>query len=288
MMTPAASARARSTKSKYGKKTFLITVGAEKEPFHVHVSHLERTAFFDVHGRPPGMDLASASMSPATTPSTVRDQTLSPVPVKMEDPTDTFGTPGSDQQPMDDLAAPPVVYHLKGIGHEPAAFEVFVNWLYNQPPGTPLSRTHCKTLLRAYILAVWYKVDDLQDAIIDCIRQYHKNFNIVFEDLVWMINRFGESDVLLNVPMVKYLIDQCAWEIYSQGYRSFARHNVLFEDFLTMGDRPVRKVLFEAIADVSRNTMVDPATGPNRYKVNEARLFEHTPERTKEVIELDD
>ncbi|EXJ91430.1 hypothetical protein A1O1_04542 [Capronia coronata CBS 617.96] len=286
MSTPSASTRASATKGKYSKKTLRITVGVEREPFHVHFSQLERTGFFEVHGWPLGVD-ALGSPTPA---STVRDSTVSPVPVKLEGGGEEMNTKQglNDHRSLDDLISSHV-YHLEGRCYEPAAFEIVVNWLYNQPPETPISRSNCRILLRAYVLALNYQIIPLQDAIVDCIRQYHREFNVVFEDLVWIINRLGDSESLHSIPIVRYLLDQCAWEIYSQGYSSFAHHNTLLEPFLEVGDRPIRKFLFEAITEISRSTAGDPAIGPNRYRVDDSVLFGRTVQgEDNNIIEIDD
>jgi hypothetical protein len=283
MTTPLAITPARAAKSTYGKKTLQIIVGTEKEPFHVHISHLERTAFFEVHGRP----LMATLGSPTRTASTVRDGTASPVPVnlKLENSDEATGLDNENNQQIDAVATP--VYHLEGLGYEPGAFEVVVDWLYNQPPEFPKTRSACRTLLRSYVLALRYQIVELQDCIVDSVRNYHREFTVVFEDLVWIINRIGESEAIHNIPMVKYLIDQCAWEIHVQGYRSFVLHNPLFEPFLAMGDRPIRKVLFEAMAEVSRESRIDPAAGPNRYRVVDCVPQQHIT-RADQIIEHDD
>ncbi|EXJ93227.1 hypothetical protein A1O3_01784 [Capronia epimyces CBS 606.96] len=179
-----------------------------------------------------------------------------------------------------------MVYHLEGFVYESTAYEVIVNCLYNQLPDRPTTRHQCKTLLKSYVLALQYRITDLQDALVDCIRQYHREFTIAFEDLVWLINRLGHGEMIQKIPMVKYMIDQCAWEICSNGYKSFARQNPWFEPFLVLGDRPIRKVLFEAITEVSDHA--DPATGPNRYRVDDWVHFEQSAQNMTEFVELDD
>ncbi|KAL2392381.1 hypothetical protein ABEF93_002262 [Exophiala dermatitidis] len=283
-MTPATPLQTRARRSKFSNQTLLITVGAEKVPFHVHVGLLEETSFFDVHGRLPGLE-----RTPITSPE--RDQTLSPapnyIPVKREEGTrDDYGTgKQAVDQPVD--TAPLPTYLLEGSVYTAAAFGIVVDALYNIAPPAPDSRAECRTVLRSYVLALTYHIVPLQDAIVDCFRQHHQQFNVVFEDLTWLINRIGDGEEIHSIPMVRYLIDQCAWEIYSQGYNSFVQHNVFFERFLSFGDHPVRRALFEAIAQVSR-TPIDPAAGLNRYTVNACIVREPAAVHMPEVIELDD
>lgn len=160
------------------------------------------------------------------------------------------------------------VYHLEGKVYEPAAFEVLVNYLYNSPPTMPASREQCKTLLKAYVLALRYRVEDLQDLIIDCFRSYHREFHVYFEDLIWLVNRVGDDEAGCMVPMVVYLVQQVAFEIAAEGFATFAQNNTFIDIFLVRGDRQLRKVLFEAMAAVARGGAPrDPATGPHHWKI---------------------
>ncbi|KIX03576.1 uncharacterized protein Z518_07129 [Rhinocladiella mackenziei CBS 650.93] len=267
---------------RYSRQTLHITVGRSKEPFHVHYSHLERTAFFEIHGTP------AAARSRAPSVSGDRNPTVSPDPVKQEEDVDAPGSDADSNANMLVEESPSTpVYHLDGRCHDPASFEVIVNWLYNISPKKPVTRNQCRTLLKAYVLALTYKITLLQDALIDCFRQYHQDYNIVFEDLIWLVNRLEETREVLTVPMVRYLVDQIAWEISQQGYATFTSHNIFFETFLIEGNRPIRKTIFEAVADLLRPTRPgDPAIGPSRYRVQDWEAPQQTLQR--QIIELDD
>ncbi|KAK5243025.1 hypothetical protein LTR40_012601, partial [Exophiala xenobiotica] len=114
-------------KNKYSRQTLHISVGRSKVPFHVHYAQLESTAFFEVHGKP-----TSRAESRETSVVDDREPTLSPVPdIKAEDGETTVNESPTVQSPTKPA------YNLEGFVYEPAAFEVVVNWLYNQPPNKP-------------------------------------------------------------------------------------------------------------------------------------------------------
>lgn len=286
--TPLSAPQASARSNKYSKQTLHITVGRAKDSFHVHYSQLERTAFFEVEGRPKSRESGAQSYEDL---NTQREHTISPGPVKAEDGAETRTYRPEDNADQGIFTESPSlpVYHLEGFVYHPAAFEIVINWLYNQNPDKPRARTECKTLLRAYVLALQYKIVQLQDSLIDCFRKYHQEFSVTFEDLVWLINRVGEGPEAHSIPMLKYLVDQIAFELYTQGYRSFVNNNAFFETFLTQGDRPVRKVLFEAMTETSRLTPpIDPATGPHRWRVQDWAHPQDTTPAPVDFIDIDD
>ncbi|KAK5189645.1 hypothetical protein LTR96_009447 [Exophiala xenobiotica] len=266
-------------KNKYSRQTLHISVGRSKVPFHVHYAQLESTAFFEVHGKP-----TSRAESRETSVVDDREPTLSPVPdIKAEDGETTVNESPTVQSPTKPA------YNLEGFVYEPAAFEVVVNWLYNQPPNKPAMRNDCKTLLRAYVLALQYRITGLQDELVDCIRQYHRDFNVTFEDLTWLINRISEEPTAHIIPMMQYLIDQIAFEISTQGFTEFSRNNIMFETFLAEGVHPIRIVLFRALADVARaNPHRDPAQGPNRWRVDDWVAAPTPIQNPIDIIDIDE
>lgn len=241
----------------------------------------------------------STNNTPSRETSTVddRERTLSPPPeIKSEDTADEPET-----------AAPAIfqnspsrpLYHLEGGVYEAAAFEIIVNFMYNQPPVAPKNRAECRTQLRAYVLALNYKIIPLQDALIDCVRQYHRHYNVSFENLTWLIHRLGEGPEVPVVPMMRYIINQIAFEVCSQSYDEFARENPIFETFLSEGDRPIRAALVHAISDISSHVLskatetdrarLDPAIGPNRWLMRDWVDPQHEPTAAvPETIEVDE
>ncbi|KIW59312.1 hypothetical protein PV05_03766 [Exophiala xenobiotica] len=266
--------------NKYSRQTIHISVGRSHDPFHVHYAQLESTAFFEVHGKPTSQQDHSRETSVVDN----REQTLSPEPaIKAED-----GEAAVDQVTTYQSPTKPA-YHLENFVYEPAAFEVVVNWLYNQRPNKPTMRNDCKTLLRAYVLALQYRITGLQNELVDCIRQYHRDFNVTFEDLTWLINRISEEPTSHIIPMMRYFIDQIAFEISTQGFTEFSRNNIMFETFLSEGVHPIRVVLFRAIADVARaDPRRDPALGPNRWTVEDWVAAPTPAQNSIDIIDIDE
>ena len=287
-MAPSTPSGSRSCNaSKYGRQIILITVGPARVRFHVHTAHLEPTAFFEVEGQPP-TPADRGSQSRDTPVSRDRDETVSPPPIKTEPGSEGFSDSTSDQATlMEQLSSPPI-YHLDGHFYDPAAFEMVVNWLYNQSPKKPNTPTQRRNLLRAYVLAGIYRITKLQDALLDCLRRYHQEFSVILEDLNWLVNRLGDGPECHELPMVRYLCDQIAWEAKSQGYDAFAKQNLLLESFLAEKSRPIRKVLFKAIVNLAHGQdvpLIDPATGPNRWRAGDQGPLE---QEQPDIIAIDD
>ncbi|KIX92991.1 uncharacterized protein Z520_11264 [Fonsecaea multimorphosa CBS 102226] len=263
---------------KYANPTIQIVVGRTKQLFHVHYAYLERTDFFNVHGPP--------QLPTATTPTPAPKPTRAGSCLNSPAPSEATVTPDRDEikaeQEMEDEmpessgasptatsdAAKAPAYILRSLIHDPAAFEVVVDYLYNTPPSTPQSRSQFRILLKAYILALQYRMSGLQDDLIDCFRNYHASYTIRFAELFWVSGRVGDGEAVCTVPLIQYLIDQVAFEIYQGGYDAFVQENSDFEMFLTNGDRPLRRELFKALAKVAQDkSPLDPALGLNRWRV---------------------
>ncbi|KAJ9605250.1 hypothetical protein H2200_009907 [Cladophialophora chaetospira] len=286
---------------KYANPTIPILIGENEDAFNVHYSFLEKTAFFEQHGYP----VLSRNPAPSTTPSS----TLQPV---MSSPAPSDGTVAPDEADikmegtgdgimMDELPEPSPApttettikpYKLKGLIFDPAAFEVIVNYLYNQYPQTPLHRNDFKTHRKAYILALRYRMEGLQDQLVECFRAFHVNYTVHFDDLTWIANRIpGIEAVVCKVPLVQYLVDQCAYEIYREGYDEFARQNHGFELWITDGTRLLRKELFVAMSRISKaNNPHDPAVAVNQWRVRDWPQYDpSTPmPAAANVIDVDD
>ncbi|KAK6386095.1 hypothetical protein LTS17_001669 [Exophiala oligosperma] len=280
-----------SSRNKYSRQTLHITVGRGRDSFHVHYAQLETTAFFEVH-KSNDEDNNHVNGSGSVSEERERrgdiERTLSPEIIKREE---GGSAPATDTtKPTTPQTSPSKpAYHLEGYVYEPRAFEVVVNWLYNIAPTPPSIRSECKTLLRAYVLALQYRIVDLQDALINCLRHYHREYNVNFEDLIWLVNRLAESPEKHTVPMMQYLIDQIAFEISTQGFTEFARINVMFETFLADGSRPVRVVLFKALADVAQaDPRRDPAQGPNRWRVQDWIMGHRPAQSPVDIIPIDE
>ncbi|KEF54437.1 uncharacterized protein A1O9_09604 [Exophiala aquamarina CBS 119918] len=294
-MSTFSSPRVRAPKPGiFSQQTLLILVGQDRTPFHVHPTTLAKTGFFEVHGHPPTaaekehrlqLGRASATLGMGTPPTELKQE-----PGRSRSSSRSSTVNAEQRSPINAASNSTLEdYHLVNHVFEPAAFEVIVKWLYNQPPGVPGNRGQCKTLLRAYALALQYSIDGLQDAIVENFRIYHQDFDLNFDDLVWFINRFGDDLSYRAVPMVIYLADQTAYELTTHGYDKFVAKNQFFQRFLTTGDRPLRAIIFEALVNLARAPQaVDPATGPNRWSVaGSTNNRSQPPTDEMEVIEID-
>lgn len=260
----------------FSQRTLLILIGNERVPFHVHPTQLANTAFFEAHGNP---TTAADREEQGRDESTVPGMNTPSIEIK-QDP-DRSPTLAPEPEPTT-LEAD---YVLTGKVLQPAAFEVIVKYLYNQPPDSPKIRAQCRTSLQAYVLALRYNMFGLQDMIVSNFRQYHQEYTVSFEDLLWLVNRLGDSPASHTIPMIRYFADQIAFEITNQGFEKFLDSNSLFHDFLTIGDRPIRAVVFEAVVNIARTIPVDPATGPNKWTVANRTIAK--PPSDRDMIQLD-
>ncbi len=299
-MAPPAAPRAKAS-GMYANPTIPILVGENEDAFHVHYTFLEKTAFFQEHGDP--VFGQTPAPSQAATPDPEQPTMSSPAlseativadnaEVKMEgadcDNMETETTPTFSAPQMAEIP----VYRLRGLCYDPAAFEIIVNFLYNQRPATPLHRNDFKTFRKAYILALRYQMHELQDHLVGCFREFHAHYTLNFDDVTWFTNRIPGNDVVVcQVPLVQYLVDQCAFEVYREGYDEFVRRNHGFELFLSHGDRPLRNELFKAMARITRNNHpADPAVDVNRWSVHNWPHYDPKAPKAAavDVIDIDD
>lgn len=263
--------------SLYTGPTVHIAIGPSEYGFYVHVNALSVTKYFALHGPPLTAEQKAARAEAA--PEQPEGHLDSQAAIKKEDP----GGPARSRSPTvapENLSAAPAFsaadifglstpdYYLRGTIYDRAAFELIVNWLYNDYPDVPGNRREYRTLLKAYLLALKYEISPLQDCIIECLRRYHQEFNITFDDFSWLIRRLDDTPETHTTPLVMYLADQIAWEIVSLGYVGFTEANRSFNDYMQKDYHPCRIVLFKALANIARSTNpYDPATGDNRWKI---------------------
>ncbi|EXJ53801.1 hypothetical protein A1O7_09137 [Cladophialophora yegresii CBS 114405] len=288
-MTPT-TPRSHSTR-KYAEPTIQILVGDRQEPFHVHYSFLEKTHFFQIHGYPAIQQPSSpptSEISPTRSENTV---ITDEVEIKEEFNEDEHV---ENNQVASHIPAPvtSTSYALKGIIYEPEAFEIVVNSLYHVSPKTPSHRSGLRDFRKAYCLALQYRMQQLQDDIVDCFRNFHAIYNVHFDDLLWLARRIsGDEAVVCQVPIIQYLIEQCAYEIYREGYDSFQRHNPGFQGFLMHGNSSLRVELFKAMTRIAMaDHAPDPALGINQWKVTDWPQYDPNActEARVEVVNLDD
>ncbi|ETI19253.1 hypothetical protein G647_09085 [Cladophialophora carrionii CBS 160.54] len=285
-MTPT-TPRSHSTR-KYAEPTIQILVGDRQEPFHVHYSFLAKTHFFQIHGhpaihRPSGPSTPASENSPTPSENTV---VADEVEIKEE---------LNEDERIENNQATSVTstsYTLKGIIYEPEAFEIVVNSLYHVSPQTPSHRSALRNFRKAYCLALQYRMSRLQDDIVDCFRNFHAIYNVHFDDLLWLARRIsGDEAVVCQVPIIQYLVEQCAYEIYREGHDSFQHHSPGFQGFLRNGNSSLRFELFKAMTRIAMAEHApDPALGLNQWKVQDWPQYDPnaSTEHSVEVIDIDD
>lgn len=262
--------------SLYTGPTVHIAIGSSEDEFFVHVKALSVTKYFVLHGPPlTAEQKAARAKSALEQPEGHLD---SQAAIKKEDPggpdrsrSPTVGSENLSEVPAfsvtDILGLSTPDYYLKGSIYDRGAFELIVNWLYNDYPDVPGTRREYRTLQKAYLLALKYEISPLQDCIVECFRRYHQVYNITFDDFTWLIRRLDDTPETHTTPLVMYLADQIAWEIVSQGYVEFTEANRSFNDYMQKDYHPCRTVLFKALANIARATNpYDPATGDNRWR----------------------
>lgn len=249
----------------------IFTVGPKKAPFNIHEALLQlKTSFFEIHTEPNGgtSDAQSKESEPdkvfksESSPSTDTDtsEPTTGIPTPMSSAAgDTTNAPALQHQ----NGQTPVLadYHLDT--HFVKAFAIFVHWLYNVPPETPKAASQCKTLIQAYLLALKYRAVGLQNLLLDCIRHYHSEHQVNFDlFFIYLLNRHGDDP---DCKLIKYFVDQIAYEIADSGVDDFDFANAGFDYF--MRERPqglVRTALLHALARIATagkngGKIVDPA-----------------------------
>jgi hypothetical protein len=110
------------------------------------------------------------------------------------------------------------------------------------------------------VLAVRYNASQLQNAILNCFRQYHAENVVNLHHLMWMISTTEDNTKL---PMTAYLIQQIAYEIAEFGIEDYEMSNHYLPYFIREGNCFVRYELVKAIAwraTTAGREAGDPAT----------------------------
>jgi hypothetical protein len=235
--------------------SILIAIGKQQRKFNVLESFLEqKTSFFNRHGPPPTLeeenDGGSNQMKTGASISNTVDLDMD-LDVKTQEGSanateiEERAGAGLNGSANPNKAKLVPHYHILSKIHTPQAFKTFVDWLYNISPSVPEDKADCKLLLQAYVLAVQYDAFPLQNAIVDCFRQYHIQVPVDLDHLVWMINNTEDS---IRLPMTGYLVQQIAYQIALHGIEKYEKDNQYMSYYMTEGDRLVRYELVKAIA----------------------------------------
>ena len=239
-----------------------VGIGEHRTTFNIHQDRLIRISFIDRNGPIPSLAEKQARQTPEqnTTPSdsadVKREQTVGVESATERLPNTTFSVANAPD------------YVIEDREHEPQAFKVLVQWLYNERPTHIQYKQEKKVLLRAYRLAIRYNAYELQNLIIERFREFHQDFAVEFEDLIWLAHREK-----MNTPFIQYFLEQTAFEIATNGFESFINKNDMFERTFASNTLPM--IQFDVLrrvarhAEVAANMLKDPAKGYGQWLVEE-------------------
>ena len=151
-------------------------------------------------------------------------------------------------------------------------FTIFADYLYNKYPSPIHNPKEAEMAIRAYLIAVEYECSDLQNAILDRMRDYHLGMNFDLDLLILIVNRHGD----LKCNMTQYLIRQFAYDISDNGYNAFGKSNKFLEYFLTEKDREVRRDVFKAVVEIAEKSMKKERIQDPAKRVGDAECMWHT------------
>ncbi|KAL9112279.1 MAG: hypothetical protein Q9227_003397 [Pyrenula ochraceoflavens] len=269
----------------YGSQIVTIVVGSGlrlDEVFHIHLGALlGQTTFLSAFGppcdkpfplNPPGGDDAKAKDQPS----------IKPEEIDRAGSEDTL-LPDNVQNVMNTRTVY-AHYWLKKV--QSGAFQVVVDYLYNIRPQIPRSLEGSKTLLRAYILAIEWDIEDLQNSIVGRFRAFHQAVDFNIDLFAYLTNRMPETKKNLHTEnkLIQYFIEQMSFDIASKGIDDFEKHNKYFEYFINEDTRPLRLVFVKALARHAHyvRRLEDPAVLPG------CRFHVHTNQNGNDIICMGD
>ena len=235
--------------------TIIVGSGEGLSPFNIHYSSLSKmTSFLDHHPLPNDIleiviDAKKADFGPE-------------VKAEHNARESTVETLREDNPKPSTLTCH---YYLPKV--QRPEFEILVNFLYNTLPGIPTGLEESRVLVRAYVLAVRYQIEGLQNAIVDRFREFHQlvDFNVdIFAYLIGRFKRGDFDDCPDNKQLVRYFVEQIAYDIAVKGYEEFKKDNEFIHWFILEDTRRLRLELFKALAVHGRFTkrLPDPASLP--------------------------
>ena len=249
----------------------IVAVGNkhDRKIFNVHKAKLSKTTFFEKNGPIPTLEQKQAQAeshneeAQSQMPHVKRESTVGPYDA------DTTGTVNEDTLPKTTFSvANAPDYVITTRDHDPAAFNVLVQWLYNDPPKRIRFKQDKAMLLRTYRLALRYNAYNLQNLILQRFREYHQDYSVEFDDLKYLAHRENED---LRCPMITYLLEQVAYQITTDGLEPFLDKNKMFEETFNDNSLPIIQfALLRAIsrhAEASRGALGDPAKGFGRWDI---------------------
>ena len=267
----------------------IVAVGlkGDRKIFNVHKDKLKKTSFFDKNGPIPTLEQKRArheaegqsEQAQSTSSGIKRERTVSP---GTED-----GIENGDSLPKTTFSvANAPDYVIESRDHDPAAFNIMVQRLYNDPPKRIRFKQDKSMLLRTYRLALRYNAYNLQNLIVQRFREYHQDYAVEFDDLKYLAH---SEEIGLQCPMIAYLLEQVTYQITTDGIEAFIEKNHLFEE--TFKENSLPDIQFAIVRELARHAKAshgalgDPAKGFSKWEVLETGEFAGT--RRDGAVDID-
>jgi hypothetical protein len=226
-----------------------IHVGPSRKEFSVHANRLVKTGFFSYHV---GENRASPDMA-------------ANMPIKPDPDSNNH-----ELLPEGIIQDANAVHYVLSPQDQMAAeaFAIFVEWVYKEEPRSIQDRDDVFIFLKAYKYAWDYQAYSLQNQLVDKFREHYCTHSIKFDDLVWMIKRFGDDGSA--TPLTRYILEQVAYEIAHCGWNEFCHDNKFLRSYIEENTRKIRVALFAMLVkQAHRGRLTDPAASKNVWKVVE-------------------
>ena len=252
--------------SEFSSAMVEIYMKDNRKPFAVHQNILEtKSSFFQKH---------KPAAKPKYHPRRRYNEDVDSVKREEEAETSVATLDESETIEVDDndilQQGTHTTYDLTQTNFKYEVFEVFVEFVYSKPPKKIQDTKGVKIAINVYCVATMYEVEDLQNAIVDRIREYHQENAAQLTFLTNIVSRWKDHGWQnLECRLNKYLVDQIAHDISVNGYGDFTTSNSYINKWLR-GDgeegegNSTRRDLFIAIAKIAhlgkKSKLIDPAS----------------------------
>lgn len=241
----------------YETPTCKILVGEDEALFIVHKGSLEKTSFFDEHGKPK----PKPPNQPTQPPGSVPTPNQNTADFLFPDDESQYTTAQDDRSSETiDLTDEDADYILKGkFYYSRDAFTILIRHLNEALPRTPTNEDDCVSLFKAYALAQHYRADKLQNEIIDALQRFYSQTTIPISHLIYVVNHWGDS---VDCFLVGYLVAQAAYEMATDWPRYRGENDEIRELFAS-GRKVILEQLFQAAMQYAKPS---PTSDPARHK----------------------
>lgn len=235
-------------------------MGQDEAVFHVNEGFLQRTTFYAKHGPPRRHDLERPTR-PTTQDRYTETRTEDPALFFSEGRSQTIDD--EENGPID-LTDTDADYELTGkFYYCRDAFAIFIRHLHNAEPETPKDQVECRALFKAYALATYYDLEDLQNDIIKTLQRYYMSHMVPITDLMYVIDHWGDN---VNTNLAAYLVAQTGFEM-AQDWIRYRAENDETGIFLTSKNGVVIEEVFRAAMQHAKpQSSNDPAKNKRDWR----------------------